>query len=145
MTRGARHRSMHRSHRSRVQRMHLPTTGWRCHLSSREKDFPILVYFDDFSHPLGNRATVFPEAPDRPRPVMKAKLSHCTLSSPCYFPRCSACVGLCNDLRPGLPSRDRHLRRGAELKNRALSASGECPWYGVSPATACTPGPVAKL
>jgi hypothetical protein len=48
-------------------------------------------------------------------------------------------------LRPGLPSRHRHLRLGAELKNRAPSGPRECPWDGVSAATTSADGPVAKL
>jgi hypothetical protein len=47
-------------------------------------------------------------------------------------------------LRAGRPSRHRHLRRGAKLKNRALSGPRKCPWDGDSPATTCADGPVAK-
>jgi hypothetical protein len=61
------------------------------------------------------------------------------------FPSRFACAARCHELRPGLQSRHRHLRLGAELKNRAPSGPRECPWDGVSAATTSADGPVAKL
>jgi hypothetical protein len=81
----------------------------------------------------------------RSRRGTEATFLHSTLFCALLFPGRIACMRLCRELQAGRPSRHRHLRRGADLKNRALPAPRECTWDGVSAATPSEDGPASKL
>jgi hypothetical protein len=56
-----------------------------------------------------------------------------------------ACVRLCHELRASLPSRHRHLRRGAELQNRSPYRCSPPPQEHVSISATYSCGAVAEL
>jgi hypothetical protein len=85
--------------------------GWRCTLSRLSADFQFSKKEIDFWRCSGSRATVFPEASRRHRRATEAIFFAFNAFCAFLHPSRIACVGLCHDLRPGLPSRDRHLRR----------------------------------
>jgi hypothetical protein len=56
-----------------------------------------------------------------------------------------ACVRLCHELRAGLPSRHRHLRRGAELKSRNRYRPSPLSQEHVCPRATCSDGAIVEL